>query len=94
MKAKSNLKAVENQGNNVIPKQNNEDMELRNLKQAFEKSELMTDISAHLYFVSSVLSVISDMDGGSPGAFEKGDVQHLALEGRIRIDEAINLLNF
>lgn len=68
-------------------------MKNKNLKAVATEIKPLGDIADHLYFAKSVLAVISDLDPEQPDAFEKGEVSHLALEGKIRLEKAIEMLN-
>lgn len=50
------------------------------------------DLAEHLYFCKSILSVIADMDNKSITAWEEGDVINMALEGRLRLEQALKLI--
>lgn len=55
--------------------------------------EKIGEIAGHLYFAKSALQVLSCLDTAQPDAFENGSVQDVALEVKIRVEEALKILN-
>lgn len=56
-------------------------------------ADQIDDIAEHLYFSKATLAVLADLDPKQPDVFENGSVSHIALEAKIRLDKAIDLLN-
>lgn len=64
-----------------------------NLKGDGVSHKKIGEIAGHLYFAKSALQVLSCLDTSQPDALEDGSVQGLALEVKIRVEEALKILN-